>query len=168
MQTRHGVFGNVWGMGRRPREYRVGQVYHLTARGIQERNVFADDVDRQGFAIRLRRVALAAAWRVHAVCLMDTHYHLLLDGSPTISGGMRGLNGGYARAFNERHDRRGSLFEQRYEDTPMRDDDHFLATIAYIHANPVHAGMVEMIEDWPWSTWEGSPLHALLEKCLTP
>jgi REP element-mobilizing transposase RayT len=148
--------------------YEVGQVYHLTARGIQERDVFGDDVDRQDFAIRLRRAALDSRWRVHAVCLMDTHYHLVVDGSVTIARGMQLLNGGYARAFNARHGRRGSLFEQRYTDTPMRDEDHLVATIRYLWANPVRADMVERIEDWPWSTWDGSALHALLKRCLTP
>jgi REP-associated tyrosine transposase len=155
-------------MGRRPREYRDGQVYHLTARGIEERNVFGDDVDRQAFALRLRRVALHARWRIHALCLMDTHYHLVLDGSATISPGMRDLNGGHARAFNARHGRRGSLFEQRYTDSPVRDEGHLAATVRYVWANPVRAQMVESVEDWPWSTWDGSPLHALLKRCLTP
>jgi REP-associated tyrosine transposase len=78
------------------------------------------------------------------------------------------LNGGYARAFNARHGRRGSLFEQRYSDTPIRDEEHLAQTVRYVWANPVRAGMVECVEDWPWSTWDGSPLSGLLARCLTP
>jgi putative transposase len=156
-------------MGRLRRDYDSAAVYHLTARGIAERAVFADDADRQLFGIRLRRVALGAAWRIHAACFMDTHYHLVLQAPRGgIPEGMRLLNGGHARAFNARHGRRGSLFEQRYSDTPVRDEEHLADTVRYVWANPVRAGMVEQIEDWPWSTWDGSPLSTLLEKCLTP
>lgn len=99
---------------------------------------------------------------------MNTHYHLVVGGAATIPRGMQLLNGGYARAFNARHGRRGSLFEQRYTDTPMRDEAHLVATIRYLWANPVRAGLVDRVEDWPWSTWDGSPLQRLLEGCLTP
>jgi REP element-mobilizing transposase RayT len=156
-------------VGRLARENQPDCVYHLTARGIAERSVFADDVDRQGFGIRLRRVAVLASWRLHAVCLMDTHYHLVLQAPRgEIPEGMRTLNGSYARAFNARHGRRGSLFEQRYSDTPIRDEEHLADTVRYVWANPVRAGIVEQIEDWPWSTWDGSPLSNLLARCLTP
>ena len=54
---------------------------------------------------------------VHAFCLMPNHYHLLL--SPVVEGGipkfMKKLNMGYSRYFNERYERKGTLFEGRYK-----------------------------------------------------
>jgi putative transposase len=96
---------------------------------------------------------------------MDTHYHLVFR--PTlgrVSAGMRDLNGGYARAFNKRHGRRGALFESRYTERTIRDDDHLASTIQYVELNAVTAGKVSNVDDWPWTT-HGS---AALKRCLTP
>jgi REP element-mobilizing transposase RayT len=100
---------------------------------------------------------------------MDTHHHIVVQ--PTfgvVSAGMQVLNGAHSRSFNERHGRRGALFEGRYTTTPIRDEEHLVATVEYVLANPVKAGMVEVVADWPWSTWDGSPLSLLLKGRLTP
>lgn len=85
---------------------------------------------------------------------MDTHHHLLVSSKTgSISDGMRELNGGHSRLFNERHERRGALFESRYGERLIRDDDHLLRAIRYVAMNPVRAGIVDRPEDWPWSTY---------------
>jgi REP element-mobilizing transposase RayT len=156
-------------VGRDRREYHVDGIYHLTSHGVDDRPIFRDDVDRQAFTLRLLRIAMREDWQLYAVCLMDTHHHIVVR--PTqgvVDSGMRVLNGAHSRQFNERHGRRGALFEARYTATPIRDEEHLSAAIEYVLANPVTAGMVEAVEDWPWSTWEGSPLAQLLKRCLTP
>jgi REP element-mobilizing transposase RayT len=147
-------------MGRPPRDYRPDGIYHLTTHGIDDRVIFRDDVDRQDFCIRFRRVVTSEGWDVHAACLMDTHFHLLIcPRLGSISDGMKLLNGGYSRAFNKRHGRRGALFERRYEDWTIRDELHYQAAVRYIEENPVAAGMVESVNEWIWTTaTEGSPL----------
>ena len=147
-------------MGRPPRNYHPDGIYHLTTHGIDDRVIFRDDFDRQDFCIRFRRVVTREGWNVHAGCLMDTHYHLLIEPKlGSIPDGMKVLNGGYSRAFNRRHGRRGALFERRYDDRTIRDELHYQATVRYIEENPVAAGMVESLEEWIWTTGtEGSPL----------
>lgn len=72
--------------------------------GIDDHAIFRVDVDRQDFCIRFRRVVTSEGWDVHAGCLMDTHYHLLIGPKlGRVSDGMKLLNGGYPRAFNKRH-----------------------------------------------------------------
>jgi putative transposase len=147
-------------MGRNPRFYHPDGIYHLTTHGIDDYPIYRDDVDRQEFCIRFHRVVRSERWDIHAACLMDTHYHLLVGPKlGRISEGMKLLNGGYSRAFNKRHGRRGALFESRYTDTTIRDEEHFQNTVIYIEENPVAAGMVELLEDWVWTTGTaGSPL----------
>jgi REP-associated tyrosine transposase len=141
-------------MPRHPRSYEPGAIYHLTAHGIDERPLFRDDVDRQAFVIRLTRAVRTHRWRCFAICLMDTHYHLVLSTyNGVVSPGMRELNGGHSRAFNARHGRRGALFESRYGERVVRDDQHLLDTVVYVALNPVRAGMVGRPEDWAWSTY---------------
>jgi putative transposase len=146
-------------MGRPPREFHPNGIYHLTSHGIDDRPIVRDDIDRQQFCMRFRRIASSEGWVVYAACLMDTHHHLLIG--PTLgrlSDGMKLLNGGHSRAFNERHGRRGALFESRFRDWTIRDERHFQAAVRYIEGNPVAAGLVESATDWPWSTAaENSP-----------
>ncbi len=76
---------------------------------------------------------------IHAFCLMSNHYHLLLtqrieNGIPRF---MKKLNMGYARYFNERYERRGTLFEGRYKSVAVKDDAHFIHLPYYIHLNPL-------------------------------
>ncbi|MDX6475742.1 MAG: REP-associated tyrosine transposase [Gaiellaceae bacterium] len=148
-------------MGRPPRDYHPDGIYHLTSHGIDERPIFRDDVDRQRFCIRFRRVVLSERWDVHAACLMDTHIHLLIRPKlGRVSDGMKLLLGGHSRVFNERHGRRGALFESRYADREIRDEPHYQETVRYIEENPVAAGLVESARDWIWSTAaERSPLR---------
>lgn len=147
-------------MGRPPRDFHPDGIYHLTMHGIDDHAIFRVDVDRQDFCIRFRRVVTSEGWDVHAGCLMDTHYHLLIGPKlGRVSDGMKLLNGGYSRAFNKRHGRRGALFESRYDAWTIRDELHYQAAVRYIEENPVAAGMVESVEEWIWTTGTaGSPL----------
>jgi REP element-mobilizing transposase RayT len=148
-------------VGRNPRDYHPDGFYHLTTHGIDDNPIYRDDADRQGFYIRLYRVVVSERWDVHAACLMDTHYHVLIV--PTlgrVSAGMKLLNGGYSRAFNKRHGRRGALFESRYCETTIRGEEHFRNTVVYIEENPVAAGMVESMDEWDWTT--GNPASPLV------
>ena len=144
-------------------------MYHLTSHGVDDRPIFLDDADRQLFAIRLRRVSVRWRWLIYAVCLMDTHYHLVLQPRlGKVGDGMKVLNGGHSRAFNERHGRRGALFESRYRDREIRDECHLERAVRYVEGNPVNAGVVDDPAEWPWSTYPGSPLRRLLAACLAP
>jgi REP element-mobilizing transposase RayT len=152
-------------MGREPRSYHPDGIYHLTQHGIDTRPIFQDDNDRQDFTIRLARVVKSERWDVHAACLMDTHYHLMIQPlTGRVSEGMRNLHGGYARAFNKRHGRRGAVFEARYRERTIRDEAHFGAAIQYIEWNIVLANVVIVATDWPWTTAWDSPF----KRCLTP
>jgi putative transposase len=50
-------------------------------------------------------------WDCHAFCLMPNHHHVIVEThQDLLSVGLRQLNGHYAQAFNERHERTGHLF----------------------------------------------------------
>ncbi|RJQ35523.1 hypothetical protein C4556_00275 [Candidatus Parcubacteria bacterium] len=85
---------------------------------------------------------------IHAWCLMGNHYHLLL--SEAKEGGvslfLRKLNVGYARYFNDRHRRQGTLFQGRTKKIHISSDAHFLHILHYIHLNPLD--FLKGSEDW--------------------
>src|SRR5574340_1519954 len=89
----------------------AGALYHVTTRGDGQEVIFLDDEDRQGFLDVLSEFVRDFNWVVHAYCLMDNHYHLLIETPESnLSRGMRQLNGVYTQRFNRRHGRVATLF----------------------------------------------------------
>lgn len=76
---------------------------------------------------------------IHAWVLMKNHYHLLL--TERVDGGitkfLRKLNVGYAKYFNEKYDRVGTLFQGRTKKVHVKTEPHFLYIVNYIHFNPL-------------------------------
>ena len=91
---------------------------------------------------------------MHAYVLMRNHYHLLLE-TPRggLSRAMHYLNSTYTAYFNRKHERAGHLFQGRYKNILIEKDRYFLAVSRYVHLNPVRAAVVEMPEDYEWSSY---------------
>ena len=67
-----------------------GAVYHVTSRGNARQAIVADDRDRTQVLTLLAHVIDRYGWLCHAYCLMDNHYHLLIETPPpTLSPGLR-------------------------------------------------------------------------------
>ena len=132
-------------------------LYHVTARGDRREDIFEDDQDRQEFLLILERVITQFNWACYAWCLMDNHYHLLIqtpDGN--LSKGMRKLNGVYTQASNRRHRRVGHLFQGRFKAILVDRDAYLLELARYVVLNPVRAGTVKKPADWKWSSYRAS------------
>ena len=135
----------------------AGAVYHITSRGNEKKAVFKSDQDRINFLNTLQHVKKRYNWICHAYCLMDNHYHLLIetpDGNLAI--GMRQLNGVYTQLFNKLHGRTGHLFQGRYKSILIQKDSHLLEVCRYVVLNPVRAKMVEAPEAWKWSSYRAT------------
>jgi REP-associated tyrosine transposase len=140
-------------MGRPLRPEAPGRTFHLTARAVFGRELFVDDTDRGDFMRLLARTVRRYGWHLMGWCLMGTHYHLLVrTPAANLGAGMRDLNGSYARAFNQRHGRYGSVFADRYADRVIRGHEHFVNALQYLAMNPVHARLVDRPERWRWSS----------------
>ena len=132
----------------------AGALYHVTARGDRQENIFVTDADRISFLEILKQVVERFNWLVHAYCLMDNHYHLLVetpDGN--LSKGMRQLNGVFTQTSNRNNNRVGHVFQGRYKAILVQKDSYFLELSRYIVLNPVRARMVKFAKAWPWSSY---------------
>lgn len=141
-----------------------GALYHVMARGNAREAIFQDDEDRQLFCSGLARVCQRFQWRLWAYCLMDNHYHLLIETlQPTLSRGMREVNGVYTQAFNRRHRRVGHMLQGRYKAILVDKDNYLLELSRYIVLNPVRACLCKWPADWPWSSY-----RAIMGKASAP
>ncbi len=130
-----------------------GAVHHVTTRGNAQAPIFLDDTDRNVLLRVLQDVIGQWHWRCHGYCLMDNHYHLLIETPEgNLSVGMRQLNGVYTQRFNRRHQRVGHLFQGRFKAILVERDSHLLELARYVVLNPVRAGIVAEASLYPWSS----------------
>ena len=134
-----------------------GAVYHVTSRGNARKAIFRDDADRNDFLATLGRVVERFGWLCHAYCLMDNHFHLLIETPrPNLSQGMRQLNGVYTQRFNRRHRRVGHLLQGRFKAILVERDSYLLELARYIVLNPVRAKLVKAAVRYPWSSYRAT------------
>ena len=131
-----------------PRAY-----YHVMNSGLTHQAVFTDRADRAMFVQLLADCHEMWGIRVIAYCLLDTHYHLLIQTpQANLSRVMRHLDGLYTQRYNRRHQRDGPLFRGRYKAIVVGADEYLLAVARYIHQNPVAVGLVRSAEAYAWSS----------------
>jgi putative transposase len=132
----------------------AGALYHVTSRGDRQEAIFLNDQDRQDFLAILQQVCERFNWLVHAYCLMDNHYHLLIETpDANLSQGMRQLNGVYTQTSNRNHQRTGHVFQGRFKGILVEKETYLLELARYIVLNPVRARMVRHPKNWPWSSY---------------
>ena len=135
----------------------AGALYHITSRGNRQEAIYELDTDREGFLSVLADVCKTYNWECHAYCLMDNHYHLLVETpDANLSKGMRQLNGRYTQNFNRVHHRVGHVFQGRYKAILIEKNSYLQELSRYIVLNPVRAHMVRSAIDWPWSSYRAT------------
>ena len=129
-----------------PRSARLdapGVLHHIIIRGIERRNIFRDDKDRDNFVDRLSDLLPETQTACYAWAFIPNHaYFLFRSGTAGISTLMRRLLTGYAVYFNRRHKRHGQLFQNRYKSIICQEDIYFRELIRYIYLNPMRAKIV--------------------------
>jgi putative transposase len=131
-----------------------GALYHVTLRGNASQSVFLNDKDRSNFLDTLADVVERYRWLCHTYCLMDNHYHLVIETpEANLSKGMRQLNGVYTQIFNRRYGRVGHLFQGRYKAMLVEKEGYLLELARYVVLNPVRAGLVSHPGGWKWSSY---------------
>jgi len=131
----------------------INTTYHIIMRGNEKKKIFLDDRDKYRFLEIIAKMRVKYNYKLEAYCLMDNHVHLLInDNGNDISKIMKSINISYVYYFNNTYDRVGHLFQGRFISEIVADDKYLLAVSAYIHNNPVRAGIVKRPEDFYWSS----------------
>jgi REP element-mobilizing transposase RayT len=143
-------------MPRRARLDSPGTLHHVIIRGIEKRWIVNDDQDRENFITRMGELSLKTKTVVYAWTLMSNHAHILLRSGPEgLSTYMRRLLSGYAITYNQRHQRYGHLFQNRYKSIVCEEDAYFRELVRYIHLNPLRASIVDTLSKLAKYRWCG-------------
>lgn len=123
-------------------------------RGINRQIIFHEDEDCHLFLQTLKFYKESCGYNLYAYCLMSNHIHLLLKvGSEPLEQIMRRICGKFVYWYNNKYDRAGYLFQDRFKSEPVEEDAYFLTALRYIHQNPLKAGLVEDLKLYPWSSF---------------
>lgn len=132
-----------------------GGYYHIYNRGAGRQAIFHEERNYVYLLRLLKRVAGESAVTVVGYCLLRNHYHWLLrqDGETPAGKVPARVFGSYSQAFNRAYERTGTLFEGPYKALAVDTDSYFVNLCSYIHLNPVHHGLVNGPDAWPYSNY---------------
>ena len=161
--------------------------YHVYNRAIGDEKSFKE-ADNYIFFLQKLKQHIVPIADIYAYCLLPNHYHLLvhikddkvllqhkriLQQTSKSTGNFESsdafilqqfsnMANSYTKAFNKLYKRKGRLLMESIQRKIIDDDIYFTKAIHYIHANPVHHGLVKEIKQWPHSSY-----HAFLKDTPT-
>ena len=146
-------------MPRQPRIEYEGATYHVINRGDRREDIVVDAADRELLVRTLGEACARTDWQVHAYCLMDNHFHVVVETPrPNLSAGMQWLLGTYTARFHRRHRTFGHLFSGRFKSLVVDASNRgYLRTVCdYVHLNPIRARLLAVgqpLRAYQWSSY---------------
>lgn len=129
-------------------------IYHIMLRGINQQQILEDREDNEKFLKILKDCKSISGYKLYAYCLMGNHLHLIIKvEKEPLDRIFKRICGRYVYWYNAKYCRVGHLFQDRFKSEPIEDERYFLSVLRYIHQNPVKAGLVKTLEDYPYSSY---------------
>lgn len=140
-------------MVRPPRTDFEGAWHHVMNRGARKAPIFNADEHCGLFLQILGTLPPRFGVEVHAYSLMPNHFHLLVHSvRGELSRAMRHLGGYYTQEINRLHGWDGPIFRGRFRSQLVHGTVHLLTVAAYIHLNPIRAGLVKRLDQHCWTS----------------
>ena len=140
-------------MPRGPRHTPAGTVQHFIARIAGGEHRVRGWPERRELTRRLGDAITPTDWRALAVAWMSNHEHLAAQaGEQSADAFLRPLHSGFATWLNERDGRFGYVYAGRPKNVTFNTEEAVANLLAYIHNNPVRAGVVVDPADSAWTT----------------
>ncbi len=146
-----------------PRTKRIcppGIPLHIVQRGNNRKPCFRHLSDYKSYLDILNIAAKRYGVEIHAYAMMTNHVHLLVTPNYDFSASktIQFLGRSYVMNFNRKHGRTGTLWEGRFRSAPVESERYLFACYRYIELNPVRAGMVELPEQYQWSSYRANAM----------
>ena len=137
-------------MARKPR-LTIPGYYHIINRGVARKAILQFSKDKDKFLEILCQCADEYAFVVHSYCLMDNHYHLLIETTrDNLSDALRFINSNYAVYYNKKYKRDGHLWQGRFQSSYITSETYLFTLLRYIEQNPLKAKIVKKLSDYEY------------------
>lgn len=138
---------------RHPRVVEPGLPHHVILRGNNRRRLFSYARDFKRFLELLAEATARNPIELHDFCLMRNHVHLIAtpEHRLALATWVKAFAQKYAFHRNVARDGTGKLFEQRFKSFVITDERYLMNCSVYVALNPVRAGVVRSLADYPWS-----------------
>jgi len=134
------------------RTFEEGRIYHVYNRVGGGLLPFDDEELAITFVQLLRKAMVRDSTVVLGWCLLGNHYHLIVRQGPApLSRSIKTLQQGVTRARNLRDRVYGPLWQGRFKAKEVNDEGYLMQLVAYVHLNPVKAGLAKRAADYRWS-----------------
>ena len=132
------------------------KLYHFYNRGNGKENIFFKD-ENYFYFLRQYEKYLADSVDTFSYCLLPNHFHLLgrikTDDPDIVSENFRKFFISYSMSINVQEKRKGNLFQRGFKRKSIENEKYFYAAVYYIHANPVHHGLVRDLTKYNFSSF---------------
>lgn len=128
---------------------------HIMCRGNNKQKIFIHDADKLYYYSLMLQLKKENSITVFHYCLMDNHVHLIvwLNSNSKISKFIKQLNLSYFYYYHKRYDYTGHLWQGRFKSNIVDSDAYLLQCGKYIELNPVRAGIVDLPEQYAFSSF---------------
>lgn len=142
-------------MSRLARKFSNSGIYHIAFRGVNQQSIFEEEADYKKLKDCIELIKEEMKFEIYAYCFMSNHVHIILKEKELqdISLIMKRILTKYARWYNIKYGRSGALIANRYKSVPVELDEYFIHVIRYVHQNPLKAGIVQNLEEYPYSSY---------------
>ncbi len=138
---------------RKPRFTFQGAFHHVMNRGHNKSVIFPEPADKLFFIDLIKLKSKLLKIRIFAFCVMDNHYHIILQNSSgKLSDFMKQINGIYGTYYRKKYGGVGYVFQNRYKSTLIQDERYLDTVILYTLLNPVRANIAETALDYKYSS----------------
>jgi len=139
-------------MPRQPRTIEPSTVYHLISRFVDRKRFIRTTAERELYLKHLGIALEDSDWRVLSYGVMSNHIHLAsVAGQQSLDAWIRRVHSPFANAMNRAHDRIGVMFVRGPKAYPVKPNS-LGSLLAYIHNNPVRAGLCPTAADSAWTS----------------
>ncbi len=138
---------------RRARITYDGAYHHVMNRGIDGRTIFFEESLKKKFIEFLEEKKEKSKIRIFAYCIMDNHFHLVLENNGNRMGEfLKNLSSQYGIYYRKQDHSKGYVFQGRYKSTLIQDESYLKTSIAYTLGNPVKANLIKEYDKYQWSS----------------
>ncbi len=139
-------------MPRAGRGFEEGRTYHVYNRVAGGWIAFEDSELSEKFVEIFRQTVDRDEVAVLGWCLLGNHYHMILRQGPVpLSRSMKSIQQVVSKERNHRDRTYGPLWQGRFKAKEVSDDEYLRQLVAYVHLNPVKAGLSNHVDDYRWS-----------------